>query len=136
VKTIKAIKVRIIYNSKLLWFFPRRIDGVTLGRTIHFRGENVDRNLINHELIHVCQFEDRGQELGGSRLSAIMSFLGHYLFPLNQKYRDKPEEREAYRHEHNPDYIVTRWPGYVLLIKDSPGGDTRSVGWYLNAVRR
>jgi hypothetical protein len=128
---MKTIKVRIVYNSKLLWLFPGKFDGVTLGRTIYFRGENVDRNLINHELIHVCQFEDRG----GSRLSAIMSFLGHYLFPLNQKYRDKPEEREAYRHEHNPDYILTRWPGYVLLIKDSEDGPMRSVGWYLDAAR-
>jgi len=114
------LKVTLHSKSKVLRFFPKGIDGVTIGSNIHFRGNAADASptLVNHELIHVCQYADR--DLGGifkkMSLDDIIFFLFHYYTPLNQKYRKKPEEIEAYSNEADMGYIARRWPNYQIEI--------------------
>lgn len=103
------IKVKVHYGSGLLNFFPPWIKGVTIGNHIFFSNdkENVSSTLLNHELIHVCQYADKG----------ITGFLWEYLWKQRgASYREKAAELEAYANEKDPDYISTRWPDYQLEL--------------------
>jgi hypothetical protein len=122
---MQTIKVTIKYNSPLR-LMKDWVDAVTIGNTIYVRQskENTDPILVNHELIHVCQYNDRGIDRGFFRkfqIDDILFFLGHYYFPLNQSYRKKPEEVEAYGNQHDFSYIAKRWPQYTLDITDELG---------------
>jgi hypothetical protein len=107
---MKTIKVKIEYESKLLrYFFPRWVSGVTIGTNIFYRNkkEDVSARTQNHELIHVCQYQDQG----------ISSFLWNYLWEQrNVSYRDKPAEVEAYANDTDFAYIAKRWPNYKIII--------------------
>ena len=107
----KVIKVKIYYESKLLnILFPKWVNGVTVGSHIFYRSAAglVPATTMNHELIHVCQYADRG----------IHTFLWEYLWVQRDlAYRRKTAEIEAYAHEADPGYIARRWPNYKITIE-------------------
>ena len=113
------IKVYITYNSKMVkYIFPSWVAGVTIGNNIYFRDseDKVSPTLLNHEMIHVCQYADEGIENGiwkKTWADEISKFLYKYL-QTSKSYRNKPSEIEAYANEKDLNYIATRWPQYKL----------------------
>jgi hypothetical protein len=120
---MQTIKVRVHYSAAIVrFFFPSWVAGVTVGNRIFFRRrrELVSRRLLNHELIHVCQYADRGIDRGFFRKTVIddvLFFLAHYYIS-EKSYRERPEEIEAYTYEADFDYIARRWPNYNLVIEE------------------
>ena len=107
-----TITVKVHYESKLLRvFFPKWVAGVTVGTHIFFRdaAEKITPRLLNHELIHVCQYAEKG----------VLTFLWEYLWKQRKvAYRAKPTEIEAYANEADPGYISKRWAGYRVVCSE------------------
>jgi hypothetical protein len=107
---MKTIKVKVHYESQIVkMFFPSWVTGVTIGPHIFFRGarDSVPAKTMNHELIHVCQYADKG----------VTTFLWEYLWEQRDvSYRSKPAEVEAYANEADYFYIERRWPNYTIVI--------------------
>ena len=107
---MKTIKVTVHYESKLLkLLFPKWVNGVTVGAHIFYRykEELVSLITMNHELIHVCQYQDVG----------IVKFLWTYFVKeFSKSYRKKTSEIEAYAHEYDFEYIKKRWPNYKIEV--------------------
>ena len=108
---MKNINVKIYYNSPLLMAFHRSISGFTLGSKIYLRKskEKTSPVLLNHEKIHVCQYQDLG----------VLRFLRKYFISeIALSYRKKSYEIEAYENQNDFNYISKRWPDYNLIIEE------------------
>lgn len=98
--------MKIVDNSKLLWFFPPNIDAFVFGDTIYCR-RRLPAKLYWHEMCHVLQYKKHG----------IMKFLYIYFIKdSNKPYREKTFEKEAYS-VHNESDLLGLYPQYVLKIR-------------------
>jgi hypothetical protein len=105
---MRTITVAVHYDNPLRGF-PDWVNAFAFGRNIYFRKpkEQVGLILMNHELIHVCQFEEHG----------LVKFLFQYFIrELRTSYRRKSFEREAFENESNLSYLSQRWPEYEITI--------------------
>lgn len=92
------------------YLVPKGFTGITLYPFIFVRDESLKHNLtiITHERIHLRQQAEM------LVLPFYIWYGGEYLYRLiryrnrNTAYRNISFEREAYKHEANPDYITHR----------------------------
>jgi len=107
---MKTINVKIKYESLIVkLFFPNWVTGVTIGSIILFKNKSdqVSQTLLNHELIHVCQYQEQG----------LLKFLWKYLWKERKvSYKNKESEKEAYKFEEDLYYIDRRWFNYKLKL--------------------
>jgi len=106
---MKDIKVKIVENSKVLkYFFPEWVAGVAIGHTVHIKGTIKEgrKYLLNHELIHVAQYEKGG---------FFKTLFTYTICEMFVSYKNKVIEVEAYTNEENLDYITDTY-GYNMVI--------------------
>jgi len=71
------------------------IEALTLGPII-LASQEIDETVLNHELIHVEQYKD------------LFYNLVILKMDLKQAYENSRAEKEAYKHEHNLNYLSIR----------------------------
>lgn len=94
--------VQFIWKSPLMWIVPRQFVAMTLGNTIHVRGDRLPPWTVRHELKHVEQFARYG----------FFGFIVRYLYQCARYgYANAPLEIEAQDAEWESDPQPARLPG-------------------------
>jgi hypothetical protein len=101
-------------RSPLLLFFPGWVSAFVFGRRIFLRDRlaELSAGALRHEVIHACQYAERGR----------LRFLWRYLWTERRlPYRQKTFEREAYDHQDDDGYLRRRWPGVTIEVRAPDG---------------
>ena len=119
---MKTIKVVVHYDHWWAKFLRRwRNDfkskppdwtfGTILGRHVFIdrTKEKTYEPVINHEIIHVCQWYDMG---------AIEYLWDYMIKQWKTPYEAKWQDVEAYAHMHDFDYVSNHWPNYKIEVTE------------------
>jgi len=84
------------------------IEALTLGPII-LASQEIDETVLNHELIHVEQYKDLFY-IGFPFIYFYDLFYNLVILKmdLKQAYENSRAEKEAYKHEHNLNYLSIR----------------------------
>lgn len=104
---MKTINVKIHYNSVFAWFLREGLTAFTVGNHIFVKESKLSKEDLNHELIHVCQY---------NRLGVVYFLWRYFVTEFRTPYMMKRFEMEAYTHQCDPLYISKFYPKYKIKI--------------------
>ena len=105
---MKTIKVKIHHDSIFMSILPKYFIATTIMRHILVRkGYTFKPGVLNHELIHVCQWY---------RLGFFGFLFSYFIKDGFTPYKKKVLEAEAYANQADEEYIQKTYPEFKLEV--------------------